>query len=498
MDVSVSLMRSGATSELRLALVRKTARRLARQRGPGVTRVMGRFRTALATISVGAMLATGHAAQRRRRRRRSPTSPPTSPQPGTGGVPTGPDEPVTPVPGSPASRPRSPTPDNNGSDRRNRSSRQGQAGGNDGGQQKLRRRPTPAARDRSRRSSRPLPRSSITVDPNLGLSVQLDPGSGLRRQRRTAAQPDPDLHRGRAQVRPRRARTTDPRRDQQDRDRLRPTQRRDLLPPARSAGCSSCRRPGTRTAIDGDGDGKADPYNPADAIHAAARYLQRGRGARPTGTTRSGPTTTPTGTSRTCSTRPPVTAALQDTTEVDEDLKVFVCKPAERRILEIPNYYMRAFESAASRYELGQQRRLDAGRGRPARVRLRPRHDREAAEGHRPDGPRPATSGSSTGSTATTTATSHRDEPWDGIATFARMLWSHGRPRGRTLRAQPRRLVRRGRDRRRRHRSPASCDTVKTTWDIAYPAADHERDRDQLGQPADPQPGRARTTSSPA
>ena len=29
-------------------------------------------------------------------------------------------------------------------------------------------------------------------------------------------------------------------------------------------------------ATDGDGDGKSDPYNPHDAIHAAARYLQAG------------------------------------------------------------------------------------------------------------------------------------------------------------------------------------------------------------------------------
>ena len=48
---------------------------------------------------------------------------------------------------------------------------------------------------------------------------------------------------------------------------------------------------------DANGDGVKDPYNPVDAIFAAARYLQGGgRGHRPA-RARSSPTTTPTGTS---------------------------------------------------------------------------------------------------------------------------------------------------------------------------------------------------------
>ena len=45
-------------------------------------------------------------------------------------------------------------------------------------------------------------------------------------------------------------------------------------PPARSAGCSSCRRPGRQYGVDANRDGRKDPFNPVDAIFAAARYLK--------------------------------------------------------------------------------------------------------------------------------------------------------------------------------------------------------------------------------
>jgi membrane-bound lytic murein transglycosylase B len=48
--------------------------------------------------------------------------------------------------------------------------------------------------------------------------------------------------------------------------------------------------------VDANGDGKKDPYNPVDAIFAAARYLKAAGGER-TCARRSSPTTTPTGTS---------------------------------------------------------------------------------------------------------------------------------------------------------------------------------------------------------
>ena len=50
-------------------------------------------------------------------------------------------------------------------------------------------------------------------------------------------------------------------------------------PPAPSAGCSSCPRPGTPYGVDANDDGRKDPYNPVDAICAAARYLKAAGGA---------------------------------------------------------------------------------------------------------------------------------------------------------------------------------------------------------------------------
>ena len=49
--------------------------------------------------------------------------------------------------------------------------------------------------------------------------------------------------------------------------------------------------------VDANGDGRKDPYNPVDAIFAAARYLRAAGAERRSARRRSSPTTTPTGTS---------------------------------------------------------------------------------------------------------------------------------------------------------------------------------------------------------
>ena len=64
-----------------------------------------------------------------------------------------------------------------------------------------------------------------------------------------------------------------PRRDQRDRDRLRPQPQR-LLRRRRRAGCSSCPSTWKQYGVDANQDGSKDPFNPVDAIFAAARYLQ--------------------------------------------------------------------------------------------------------------------------------------------------------------------------------------------------------------------------------
>ena len=67
------------------------------------------------------------------------------------------------------------------------------------------------------------------------------------------------------------------RRDQRDRDRLRPQPQR-VVRRARSAGCSSCPSTWRTYGVDANEDGVKDPYNPVDAIFAAARYLKAAGG----------------------------------------------------------------------------------------------------------------------------------------------------------------------------------------------------------------------------
>ena len=60
-----------------------------------------------------------------------------------------------------------------------------------------------------------------------------------------------------------------------------------------------------------------------------------------------------------------------------------VCAPADGAQETIPEDYMKAFQDAAGRYELGRERRLGAGRGRPDRVELRQGHERRATSPRR-------------------------------------------------------------------------------------------------------------------
>ena len=64
--------------------------------------------------------------------------------------------------------------------------------------------------------------------------------------------------------------------------------------------------------VDANGDGKKDPYNPVDAIFAAARYL-RAAGGNKDIARRSSPTTTPAGTSSRCSCAPSSSATCPPT-----------------------------------------------------------------------------------------------------------------------------------------------------------------------------------------
>ena len=116
-----------------------------------------------------------------------------------------------------------------------------------------------------------------------------------------------------------RHRPVDPRRDRPDRDRPRPLHRprralrrqhlRLLRRPDAVLASSAHAAPGTATASTATTTAASSPYDPADAIPAAARYLRAsGRPGR-LPRARSSPTTTPTGTSPTSSPRPTPTAA---------------------------------------------------------------------------------------------------------------------------------------------------------------------------------------------
>ena len=219
-------------------------------------------------------------------------------------------------------------------------------------------------------------------------------------------------------------------------------------------------------ATDGDGDGKTDPYNPKDAIHAAARYLQAA-GAPGDWYDAIWAYNHADWYVQDVLDKAACYGALEDTVEVEEELKTFVCKASDGRVLEIPNYYMRGFEDAASRYSLGQRgiwvlaavARLESDYGRGMNARQLENNGPMGLS--REEWKKYGVDGDGDGYV-------ERDEPWDGIATFARMLWSQP-----TLEAG---LF------EHNHaawyveaaiqdagRIAGDCETTKTEWNIAYP-----------------------------
>lgn len=418
---------------------------------------MGRFRTALATISVGAMLATGHAAQANG----SPpiTDEPASTSPQTGSGTTGPASPIKPV--DPKTRPERP------------SVRPGSgAGGNDrpadgngnqgGGVRPQGEKPKPGAIQEVVPAAPPL---SITVDPNLGLSGNSAPvpacdgSTGPPRnlipiyieaaRKYNLGERGPQILAAINRI-------------ETDFGRL-----NEVTSSAGAIGWMQF-MPATWDAygVDGDGDGEADPYSARDAIHSAANYLSAsgapsewydavwaynhadwyvedvlGKAA--------------------------CYGALTDTTKVDKGLTSYVCKPSKRRILEIPDYYLRAFESAASRFGLGQKGlwtlaavariESDYGRGMTGKQM----RDSGPMGMSREQWKKYGVDGSGDGYVL-------RDEAWDAIASFARMLWAHDSLEAGLF--------------SHNHASwyveaavreaeiiAGNCDTTKATWDIAYP-----------------------------
>jgi hypothetical protein len=218
---------------------------------------------------------------------------------------------------------------------------------------------------------------------------------------------------------------------------------------------------------DGDGDGKADPYNPRDAITSAARYLEAA-GAPSDWYDAIWAYNHADWYVQDVLDKAACYGALRDDTEKpDEDLKFYVCKPDMSRTLEVPSYYMRAFESAASRYGLGERgiwtlaavARLESDYGRGmtmAQIR-----DTGVMGLSREEWKTFGVDGNDDGYV-------QRDEPWDAISTFARMLWSmptledglfahnHASWYVEATMKEAAQIA-------------GDCDTVKTTWDINFP-----------------------------
>jgi hypothetical protein len=180
--------------------------------------------------------------------------------------------------------------------------------------------------------------------------------------------------------------------------------------------------------VDANGDGVRDPYNPEDAIFAAAAYLSASGMPADTygaiysynhadwyvqevlanaacyGSLGGG-----------------VGGGIALTPQLQE----LSCKPAPAWRDEIPANYMEAFESAASRYELGQRgvwalaavARLESNFGRgmdKAQLRERGPLGLEPSEwsGYAVDGDEDGHI--------------HRGDPADSAATLARLIWSRG------------------------------------------------------------------------
>jgi len=424
---------------------------------------MGRIRTALATISVGAMLATGHAASAHSA---TPiTDEPNATSPQGGSTPTGPTG---------ATGPTGPTGTTGNGKGKGKPGKKPDAGGKakgdkTGGKKK----PKPQSPDPKNAekpadivpdSSNPLS-TGITTDPTIGLSGDSTPvaacdGSAGPPRNLIPIYIEASKKYGLGERGPQILAAIN--KIETDFGRL-----NNVTSYAGAIGWMQF-MPSTwdMYATDGDGDGKTDPYNPRDAIHAAARYL-KAAGAPEDWYDAIWAYNHADWYVQDVLEKAACYGALEDTTQVEEELKTYVCKASDRRVLEIPNYYMRGFEDAASRYELGQRgiwvlaavARLesDYGRGMTAR-QLRETGPMGLS---REEWKEYGVDGDGDGYV-------ERDEPWDGIATFARMLWSHP-----TLEAGlfdhnhaswyvQAAIEDAG-------RIAGDCDTSKTEWNIAYP-----------------------------
>jgi hypothetical protein len=220
---------------------------------------------------------------------------------------------------------------------------------------------------------------------------------------------------------------------------------------------------------DGDGDGDRDPYDPQDAIFAAARYLSA-----------SGmPADTPGAIFSYNHADWYVAEVLAaagcfgtfDGTifSLTPELPVLSCQPARDLRDELPSRYLAAFERAAARYELGEQgvwalaavARLESDYGRGMTGRQLRRHGPLGLDAD--EWRRFAVDGDRDGRIR------HADIR-DSSATLARLLWSRGGVRpGLFLHNQASWYVQEALDEAKRIAGRCRTDTAK--WSVLLPEA---------------------------
>jgi membrane-bound lytic murein transglycosylase B len=180
--------------------------------------------------------------------------------------------------------------------------------------------------------------------------------------------------------------------------------------------------------VDANGDGVSDPYNPEDAIFAAARYLNAaGMPADTYGAiyayNHADWYVAEVLANANCYGQ--LDGGVDGAFALTPQLQVFSCQPAPGWRDEIPAAYMEAFEAAASRYELGERgvwalaavARLESNFGRgmsKAQLRKRGPLGLEPSEWSEY-----AVDGDGDGHI-------HRGNPQDSAATLARLIWSRG------------------------------------------------------------------------
>lgn len=217
--------------------------------------------------------------------------------------------------------------------------------------------------------------------------------------------------------------------------------------------------------VDGDGDGEADPYNARDAIHSAANYLSASGAPGDWydaiwAYNHADWYVEDVLEYATCY------GALQDTVKPDR-MTVFTCQAKPRVAGAVPTYYLRAFENSAARYELGQ----DAIWAMAAVARIESDFGRgmtpETTEETGPMGLEPGqwkrfgVDGDGDGLVT-------RDSPWDGVATFARMIWAEGSVE-QALFAHNHAAWYVEAVTRDARRLAGECEKSKSAWTILYP-----------------------------